>query len=71
MGLLILTCARLIFHIITNESTNLHDIKQVLVLDFRKLDDVRRIHDTLQLDDMISYVLERSPAIHHHVEDTA
>ena len=51
--------------------TNLHDIKQALIFDIWKLNYVRRIHNTLQLDNVIGDVLERRLAINHHVKDAA
>lgn len=43
----------------------------MLVIDFRELDDVRRIHNTLQLLKMIGNMLERCATVHHHVKDTS
>ena len=51
--------------------TNLHDVKQALVFDIWKLNHMRRIHNTLQLDNVIGDVLEWRPTINHHVKDTA
>ena len=43
----------------------------MLVIDIRELDDVRRIHNTLQLLKMVGNMLERCATVHHHVKDTS